>query len=97
MNSIGRGFAGLLDTHISRRQLDIIVATSPYATVLPDVMVIARGVNASLVLPAGADGADASAWHKLERDSPETVHENDTISLLNDKSATFVVKFVKTE
>ena len=97
VNSIGRGFAGLLDTHISRRQLDIIVATSPYATVLPDVMVIARGVNASLVLPAGADGADASAWHKLERDSPETVHENDTISLLNDKSATFVVKFVKTE
>ena len=97
VNSIGRGFAGLLDTHISRRQLDIIVATSPYATVLPDVMVIARGVNASLVLPAGADGADASAWNRLERDSPVTVHENDTISLLNDKSATFVVKFIKSE
>ena len=97
VNSIGRGFAGLLDTHISRRQLDIIVSTSPYATVLPDVMVVARGINASLVLPAGADGADVSAWHKLERDSPETVHENDTISLLNDKSATFVVKFVKTD
>lgn len=97
VNSIGRGFAGLLDTHISRRQLDIIVATSPYETVPPDVMVVARGVNASLVLPAGADGAETSAWHKLERDSPETVHENDTISLLNDKSATFVIKFVKAQ
>ena len=97
VNSIGRGFAGILDPHVSRRQLDIIVATSEFATVPPDVMVVARGVNTSLLLPAGADSSDSSAWRQLARDSPEAVSENDTISLLPNKTATFAIKFVRPE
>ena len=97
VNSIGRGFAGILDMHVSRRQMDVIVATSPDPSVIPDVIVVARGMNPCMVLPAGASADDSSAWRKLDRDVLEHVHENDTLSLLSDKSAAFTIKFIKSQ
>lgn len=82
-NDIGRGFAGITDQHLSRKQACINVDSVAGAATLS-----VTGGNASFVKKAGS-----SNWEKVAQGSTVKLNNNDAIMMVKD-SPVFTLKIV---